>query len=197
MNKIIKNEIFRKLFHISSSIIPLGYLWIINDKKLLVFILSILIIVSLTIEILRAKSSIINNIFKKIFGSMLREDESNGKLTGATWLLFGHLLTILIFPKSIAIPAMIFLSIGDASAAIVGKTFPLIRIGNKTISGSIGGFIISYSIMLYINYDLQQFILLCGLFSAMLIEFIPIKVNDNITIPLFSGSVMQLLNSII
>ena len=74
---------------------------------------------------------------------MLRKSELDGKTTGATWLLLGSLLTVIFFPIYIAVPSLIYLTVGDSFAALVGKTFPYGRVGNKSIIGTFGQ--ISYS----------------------------------------------------
>ena len=56
---------------------------------------------------------------------MLRDEEQNGQVTGATWLLIGFIATISIYPRDIAVPAIIFLTIGDSFAAIIGKLLPV------------------------------------------------------------------------
>ena len=61
--------------------------------------------------------------YKYFFSKMLREGEANGQITGASWLLLGSLLTIMFFPIHIAVPALIYLTIGDSFAALVGKLF--------------------------------------------------------------------------
>ena len=129
--------------------------------------------------------------------SILRESESNGKITGATWLLISYVITIITFPKPIAIAALIFLSVGDSVAAIVGKIIPIFPIGEKNITGFIGGVITSYLVVLSLNQDLQNSVIFLGAVAAMTIEILPIRINDNLTIPLFSGLVMVIFNSIL
>ena len=67
---------------------------------------------------------------------MLRKNEIKGFFTGATWLLIGNFLTIFIFPIFVAVPALLYLSIGDAIAALVGKNFRRFTIGRKSLVGS-------------------------------------------------------------
>ena len=121
---------------------------------------------------------------------MLRDYESRGGITGATWLLIGSCLTIALFSKEIAVPALLFLTIGDTFAAIVGITFPMGRIKGKTISGSITGLIVSLAVILPIMHDINAKILILGGVAAMLIELSPIPLNDNLTIPVLSGFIM-------
>ena len=197
MKTTIKNEIYRKLFHVSSCIIPLSYVWFIEEKKLLISTLVLLIVIAIIIELLRNHKNFINNIFNQYLTSILRESESNGKITGATWLLISYVITIITFPKPIAIAALIFLSVGDSVAAIVGKIIPIFPIGEKNITGFIGGVITSYLVVLSLNQDLQNSVIFLGAVAAMTIEILPIRINDNLTIPLFSGLVMVIFNSIL
>ena len=54
---------------------------------------------------------------------MLRREEKNGKITGATWMLLGWFTTILLFPIDIAVAALIFLSIGALSFGYLFKSY--------------------------------------------------------------------------
>ena len=196
MNKIPKNEIFRKVIHILSSVIPLSYLWLVKDKDTMLVILVALSITALVIEFLRSKTSIFSRYFNILFDFMLREKESNGRWTGATWLLLGWTITVLMFEMPIAVSALLFLSIGDSFAALAGKLYPRGRIGDKTFSGSIVGLVFSLIVVTAINQTLLPVVLLFGAIAAMGIELIPSKINDNLTIPIFSGLVMMIINRI-
>ena len=54
---------------------------------------------------------------------MLRIHEIDGKFTGATWVFIGSTLTISIFPKEIAVISLVYMSLGDATAGLVGEKF--------------------------------------------------------------------------
>jgi len=149
---------------------------------------------ALTIEYLRNKNRYFSNLFNALFDFMLRETESNGKLTGATWLLIGYSITVILFEMPIAVSTLLFLSIGDSFAALAGKLYPKGRIGNKTLSGTLVGFILSLALVLMINQSLLPMVVLIGAIAAMGIELIPTKINDNLTIPIFSGSIMVLVD---
>ena len=183
-------EISRKFLHIFSSIIPLSYLWIFKDKSLVLALLLILSIFSILIEFFRFKIELINNIFKKFFNFMLRKNELKGSITGATWLIIGNLITIYLYPIYIAVPALIFLSIGDSFAALIGKKIPKLKIGNKSIIGTLAGIFSSLSIALLVNQALPTHVLVIGAVTAMLVELMPLPLNDNLTIPILSGFIM-------
>tara|TARA_A100001015_G_scaffold293221_1_gene369537 strand:+ start:1487 stop:2062 length:576 start_codon:yes stop_codon:yes gene_type:complete len=186
-------EIFRKFLHLFSSIIPLSYLWIFKEKSLVLELLLILSFFSILIEFFRFKVELINNIFKKFFNFMLRKNELKGSITGATWLIIGNLITVYLYPIYIAVPALIFLSIGDSFAALFGKKIPKLKIGNKSIIGTLAGIFSSLPIALLVNQALPTHVLVIGAVTAMLVELLPLPLNDNLTIPILSGFIMIII----
>ena len=154
MEKISKNELIRKIIHISFSIIPLSYLWYFNEKETMLYILAILIFFAFVIEILRTYLNSFSNFFNYFFGFMLRTDEANGNLTGATWLLIGCITTIVFYDMPIAVSAMLLLIIGYSISAITGKIYPIFKIGKKTLFGSFLNFEASIIIGLLLIFSL-------------------------------------------
>ena len=197
MNFIPKNEIFRKILHILSTCIPLSYLWLIRDKDTITHILGILTIAAFCIDLLRTSIPKIKIYFDLYLGSMLRDDELNGKLTGATYLLFGYLLTVQLFPMEIAVCAMIFLSIGDSFAAIVGKSFPIWTIGGKTLSGTLSGIFASFLLSLFVVPGLPLMVIFIGAVFGMVVELFSNRLNDNFLIPVLSGLIMFIMEQIL
>ena len=81
---------------------------------------------------------------------LLREKEKD-RLTGSCFLALGCTLTIAIAPPSIAMAAVLFLVLGDLSAAVVGVSFgketvslKLGREGKKSAEGSIAMFVVCF-----------------------------------------------------
>ena len=199
MIRISINEILRKLLHLSSSIIPLIYWFVVKDRNLMIIILLLLTTISLIIEYLRCNyRGRIQNIFQKNLSSILRDKELEGQLTGATWMLIGFTFTVLLFEIEIAVVALLFLSVGDSVAAIVGSAFPIGKIWNKSILGSCTGvlFCIFFGIIIN-NNSLPSVLIVLGAISAMFIELIPSRINDNFSIPLFSAFTMHALRGIL
>ena len=75
--------------------------------------------------------------------------------------------------------------------------FPYITLGKKTLSGSIAGFFACLSIGLVIDTPITNEIIIIGAFMAMFIEVLPLPVNDNVSIPIFSGLSMYYFSLII
>ena len=193
MKKVPMAELNRKIIHLGSVLIPISYLWYVKEQNTMILIMICLFTISMIIDLLRIKLSILNNFFKHFFSKMLREGEANGQITGASWLLLGSLLTIIFFPIYIAVPALIYLTIGDSFAALVGKAFPYGRVGTKSITGSLTGIIFSSIVALELNEVLPFGVIILGSIVAMIIELLPHRtLNDNLTIPTLSAFSIQI-----
>tara|TARA_B100001758_G_scaffold41754_1_gene32915 strand:- start:344 stop:928 length:585 start_codon:yes stop_codon:yes gene_type:complete len=188
------DEYIRKIIHLFSLIIPFGYLYLITDKYVMVQILILLNIIFLFFDITRHRIVWIQSIFKYFFNDMLRGHEQRGHLTGATWVIIGSLISILIFTKHVAVIALIFMSLGDTAAGLIGQKFGKHKVGNKTWEGFLAGLIIC--IIVAINFPfLPLKISLVGALVAMIMELLPIPLDDNFKIPLGSGAIMMMLST--
>ena len=197
MNDVIKSEFSRKAIHLSNAIIPLSYYYFLPDKLDMIIILASCLILCFFIEIYRKINQKISIFFSNWFEFMMRDSEKKGEITGATWVFVGALFTILLVPDPYNIISLLFLSFGDTFAAIIGMKFPYIKLGRKTISGSIAGFFACLAIGLVIDFPIAYEIIIFGAFTAMLIEILPLAANDNVSIPIFSGLSMYYFSFII
>lgn len=190
----MRQEIIRKAIHLSIySFIPLAYLFLDISKIWMIVLLGIGSVTIVIIDIGRTRDGWISKIFGKLFNGMLRSHELDGKLTGASYVLIGSFVSVVIFPKEIAILALLFTAIGDTAAALYGKKFGKFKIWNKTLEGSIVGLIACFIIASFFP-QIPNIIKFSGAFAAMFIELLPIKIDDNLRIPLFSGIVMYSLS---
>src|SRR3990170_1609144 len=94
---ISKVEIRRKMVHLSTLSIPVGYA--LTSEKTALLILSLLFTGFLTVDLLRRYHPWIKSFFGKYFiGKVLRERERS-TFMGSTYFLFSSLLTIFPFPN--------------------------------------------------------------------------------------------------
>lgn len=193
----MRQELFRKTIHLSAnSLIPLAYLFLNIPKIWMAILIGIASVVFVMIDIRRTRNGWLSKIFAKLFNSMLRSHELEGKLTGASYVLIGSFISIVIFPKEIAVLALLFTAIGDTAAALYGRKFGKLRIWNKTLEGSIAGLIACVIIALFFP-QIPNIIKFSGAFAAMFIELLPINIDDNLRIPLFSGIIMYIISNLI
>ena len=193
----MKSELARKAIHLSNAIIPLSYYYIFQDKIDMIILLVSFLIFCFFIEIYRKNNLILSKIFSNWIDFMMRDNEKRGELTGATWVFVGALFTILLVPDPYNVLSLLFLSIGDTFAAIIGTRFPYIKLGKKTLSGSIAGLFSCLFIGLVVDIPISYEIIIFGSFMAMFIEILPLPINDNVSIPIFSGLSMYYFSLII
>lgn len=187
------SEIRRKLIHLFSLSIPLIYIHI--DKSLALILISIVTVIIVFLDVGSKKIPFVTNFMNTFFGDILRKHEKKKKkfrLNGASWLTISAFLTILIFPKIVAVVAFTILIISDISSALIGKKFGKIKIfKKKTLEGSIA-FFVSASIIVFIYqqvYNAGSSFLLIGIFAALVSAFFEaiskkIKIDDNLLAPI-------------
>ena len=180
-------EIKRKIVHLATLVIPVGYA-LTSEETVILFLVPFFLAL-LLVDLLRHFHSGMASLFQKyFFGKVLREEEEP-TFMGSTYFIFSTILTILLFPKSSAIASILILILSDTAAAVIGKWIGRIKIFGKTIEGSMAFFLTSLLIV-WIYPHLDRFSGSLAALGATLIEVLPIKVNDNLTIPLVAGAIM-------
>jgi len=176
-----QQELFRKIIHIGCSVIPLSYLYYFSREQIIT-ISGFISIGFILAEILRRFSDKLQQIFFFIFKPLLREDEKEKRITGATFLFVSLTLIFIFCDKNTAIPAALILTISDSFAAIFGKKFGRRKFLNKSVTGSLTFFIFG-NVILFIL--LPQLGMLNIVIAAILtiIEALPIPISDNLTLP--------------
>ena len=189
-------EIKRKIIHLSNSVIPLSYYFFVEDRLMMIWILLSITIFFVAVDYFRFRIGWIQKWFSVFFSSMLRKHELEGKLTGATWAFIGATISVFLFEKDIAVLALLFMSVGDTVAALIGQQYGKIKIGEKTIEGFAGGLVSCILISIFFP-SVNWINRIAGSLIASLIELSPISVDDNLMIPLISGGMMTLFRGII
>jgi dolichol kinase len=187
MRMITKVEITRKIVHLTTLIIPVGYA-LTSEEPVLLFLVPFFLCY-LSVDLLRHFHPGMASLFRKyFFGKVLREEEKP-TLMGSTYFLFSSILTILLFPKPIAIASLLILILSDTAAALVGKGIGKVSIFGKTLEGTLA-FFFSSLLIVWIYPDLDRFSGILAALGATVIEVLPIPLDDNLTIPLIAGTIM-------
>jgi len=197
MNQLEVSEFPRKIFHLLNMVIPLIHVYFLEDRIEMLIFLSLMLIICFFIEVLRAQYFYLNKLFKKYLHFMMRVSEKKGEITGATYVFAGSLFTIILIPKPFCIVALFFLAVGDTFAALVGMNYPFLKIGRKTLTGSIACFVTCCIIGLLFSFGLNTSTIMFGAFIATLTELSSIKINDNLSIPILSGLSMYYFNTLL
>ena len=182
-------EFRRKSIHLVGLIVPISYIFI--ERHQAVIAVGILVSIALLIELLKALWPPFQVVFYQVFTPLLRSHERNGAITGATYYLIGVFLPILVFPKILAIVCIFFMILGDMAAALIGKKWGRTKLfSQKSLEGSLACFLVCILIALV---KFNPAVAIIGALVATMVEVLPSKLDDNLTMPVLSGLAMYLV----
>lgn len=105
-------------------------------------------------------------------------------------------MMVIFFPKPIAITAMLIVVFCDTMAALIGKNYGQNYIGTKTVEGGIAFFLTGIFVIMFtpkLTGELTEyFAAFTALSITTIVEILPTKIDDNITIP-FTFAITYLL----
>jgi len=214
----LKIEIKRKTLHLSGLIIPIFYFYF--GAELTIIFTSMALIAFFIIEPYRISQRKSREFLKGIRPVLTKEiyaflneriDKINKRLReiareeermciGAhIYFAVGALITIILFPQYIAIGAIAVATVGDAMAAIVGKSLGRHRFANgKSWEGSAALFLSALPIFLLVlpyGYPIDFVILgsLLGASVGTIVEFYDLPPNDNFSNQIFMSLALYIL----
>ena len=186
----IKNELLRKSIHICNSLF--AYSLFIFDQNSFAIIIGLFTIAMILFEIMRIRSKKINSLFIRFFGHIIRDFESKGSLTGATYVMISSFFILIFFDKYVCIASILIMSYSDTAAAIFGKKYGKTKIFNKTLEGSLAFFLTSLMIVFILYPEINLNFGLIAILVATIVESLPIKIDDNLTVPLIVSIILSI-----
>jgi dolichol kinase len=186
-------ELPRRLWHIFGGL-SLAIAGLLVPENIFLPALISATVAFLIIEFIRPRIPQLNRRFLTWFHPLLREKEAS-TLTGTAYLLAGAVLVFVLYEESIAVMAMTFVAVGDPIAGMAGERWGEPKTRGKSLVGSGACFLsclLAGAILSTISHVPISLVVIGGL-TATLIEFLSLRINDNLTIPLVSGGAMMLL----
>lgn len=217
---------YRKAWHLLGFITPILYFFDLlkgsldlryASKAIIFTTITAFLLVLILSDTLRLSHKGFGEFYWKVFGKLMKEKEKN-RLNGTLPYMLSNAFVVLFFPPEIAFLAIMYLLIGDPSAAFFGSKFGGYRFYNgKSLVGVVSfifstlifGTLLTY--MFYLvkptsgfaliqNSQLQMHIIAMiaiGSVTAGLTEFFSGHawkgmLDDNLTIPLFSSLALAL-----
>lgn len=188
------SPIWRQLFHLlPGSVVPVA--GIFAPQEIAVIAFGILAFISLSLDLLRFRTPWLNRLYIRWLAPFLKKDEDH-RITGATYMVMAGFIAFLFFDKTVAVYAMLFLSLGDPVASLIGRRMPGPRLFGKSPGGTaafVGVSLLVVTALVSSGVFQYHWGLLAGAVIAGLVELTPLPLDDNLTIPLISGAVMSLL----
>lgn len=165
---------------------------------LIIISLGTITLIFVSLDLLRFRYPRLAGWAFRNFSIFLRNTEKS-RLTGASYLLIGSLASFLVFPRDIAIMSLFFLGIGDSLASIVGSLVGRRKIfTTKTLEGTLAcfaGCVVAGLVFIYFGNNIRLPVVILGSIVATLFELLPLRINDNLLVPLCAGTVMFVIQS--
>ena len=187
-------QLGRRLFHVLNGFsIAMAYKYFFTHTRI-VSIIGTIACTAYILEQLRLAYPEISKKFSWFTNIFLRAEEELKESAMIPYAM-AILLSILAFPKPYALIAIFTLAIADPLSAIIGIRFGKRRVvSHKTLEGSAAFFVATFLISFFILYSGETDFLwmtigaasIIALFSSIF-EMLPIKLDDNLTIPLAVG----------
>ncbi len=195
----LRQEIRRKSIHLTGLSVPAGIIML--GEAATAALIALAFVVAIILEALRLKGRI------RLPEVRAREE---GRVAGYFYYILGSLVTVITFPATVAICAMLMLSLGDAASGLLGsvlrgsdvrgggpwriKPLPIVA-GMFLACFAIGALSSSYTMIPWPIYA-------AGAAGATLADSVPLflgrfPVDDNLTIPIYAGTAMALAAMVI
>ncbi|MFZ3077632.1 MAG: diacylglycerol/polyprenol kinase family protein [Candidatus Aenigmatarchaeota archaeon] len=196
MEDTIKKELRRQFVHASGAmLVPLAFIFgkFPVGAASLVLAFAIFILAEHKNEngkkINTDKSNIlpIHSVFEKF-------ERSGGNYRGAFYFYLASAVSLFLFPLPIAMISITVLALGDSFSTAVG-IFGRNRIfynRKKTWEGTLAGFAAAFAGCYLISPQLA----FIAAFVGMAVESLPLKTDDNLTIPIMTGIALSVLSAI-
>jgi glycerol-3-phosphate acyltransferase PlsY len=151
-----------------------------------------LLFISLDFRRLIKEYGKVSNEEKPLRVEVLYREKEYKKFSSISVYIVAYFITLVIFPKAIAITAATFLIFGDTSSKFFGLAFGKHRILNKTLEGTLAyvGVVLISGYLLYELLDISPIVIILGGLSAPITELLTLDMNDNFTVPIISGAIM-------
>lgn len=190
----MKRELARKAIHVSSTAVPL-LVWLLPRPAAIALLVPVAAL-ALAVDLARHRIRPFRYHFLRHTRTMLRHHERHG-LAGATWMAVAYAAATVLFPKPVAVAAMLFNGLGDAAAALVGKRWGRHRTGwGKSWEGFAAGLATDLAVGIGV-WMLAPGILslpaaVLGAVVAATVEFAPLPLDDNVRVTLAGGAGIML-----
>ncbi len=197
-----RTELIRKTIHLCSLSIPIIYLFI--TRELALQLLVPMTLWFLVVDIARFFHKPTAELFYRWFGWLLRkheQDKLDKRLNGATYVLIASTLCVFLFPKLLVITALSILIISDTTSALVGRRFGKRPFLEKSLEGSTAFFVTAVLVVLVTpkiaGLPLEYLIGVVGAAVGTAAESAPLRLDDNLSVPLSICAVMWLLYALL
>lgn len=204
----LKGEVERQLIHLATGIILIIFIWAAGGRALTLLLILTLFYVIMSAVILTNRLPTSISTFLCRWG---RPSKQTIPFKGTILLLCGITLSFVLFPEDIVYASVAIVAFGDSIATAVGVLAGKHKLpysNQKSLEGTVSGIIVAFFASSFFVTPIQALI---GSTGGMLLESVidlqtirkfnsqtvfKFFLNDNFLIPVFSGLLMSIVESI-
>lgn len=184
----------RRLFHIANGVTIATLYWLSFTHQQAIHTLGTFACLLYVMEQIRINYPEMSQKVMPLMKFIMRAEEQL-KESAMVPYAFAVLLTIITFPKPLALIAIYTLAISDPLSAIIGIKYGKRKVvEHKSVEGSLAFFTSALIISLFVlsatlgGFSISVLIISLVLsIGTSIFEMLPLKVDDNLTIPLFTA----------
>lgn len=183
-------ELFRKTIHICAAFVPLMMRF--SFKGTIILLLLAVIFYSIC-EVLSLHGKRVP-VISTVIDIAARTRDKNKFALGPVTLVFGIVITSLLWDRTSACIGIYALAFGDGSASLAGKLFGRLNIpftNGKTCAGSLVCMIAIFCSTFIVSKNALLSLVIAV--AGMVIEILPLKDFDNLVIPIALGGISSFM----
>lgn len=183
---------WRRVFHalngLALALVPALLQW---DRITTLVVLASVLVLQIILDVVRFRVEAVQKLFFRLL-SRLASPREAVRAASSTWYTVGAMLVYALFPMGIASASILVLALADPAAGTVGRLFGRRTLGTGSVEGSTTFFITATLVLLFaVDWPAA----LVAALAATIVEIIPGLGDDNLTIPVVTGSVLWLFLS--
>ncbi len=184
---------WRKAFHACNAAAVAALLAILAPTRgTAVVALGAMVLAAFAVDALRLTTPAANALFFRVFGKFASPREAKG-IASSTWYAAGIFLVVALFPRDVAITAVLVLGLCDPAAAVLGRRFGRRPFLGGTLEGTVAFFAVC-AVIIVLRHTWPAALVASA--AAALAERRSWPLDDNLTVPVVCASVIQAIASI-
>ncbi len=187
-------RLHRRVFHVLTTA-ALALMALALDREVMIAITGTITGLTIALEMARRRFPRLNEWFLARFSVLMKQSESS-QVLGSTYMAAASLIVFFFFDKELAILALLYIAVGDPLAGVVGKRYGRVKIGSKSVEGTLAFAVGAGAVgcgMVAGGLDVPYWVALGGAGVGALVELLPSPLDDNLTVPPVSATLMWAL----
>ncbi len=183
---------WRRVFHVATGSFIVLVLTVLGlPVPTAIWILSVILALSLTLDVLRLLDPKFNVLFFRAF-SFLASPREEKSLASSTWYALSSLLVLAIFPKAYALAGILVLAWADPAANIIGRRWGKVRLMEGTVRGTTAFAAAAFlALLIFVPWKAA----IVAAVVAALMEASPIALDDNLIVPLTVATTLLVISA--